>query len=238
MGNAIKFTASGEVVVEVSCEAAASDRAMLRFAVRDTGIGIAPDVQGSLFQAFTQADPSTTRKYGGTGLGLAISKQLVEMFDGTIGVESAPGQGSTFWFTAKLAVCEAPDDAEALDRSLLQGRRVLCVSDNAMQRSILEHHLHTWDAQVDCQPDGASAVHALRRACQEGRPYDIAIVDHQMPDMTGSDLVQVLRAEPDLMTLSLIVLRPVGHQNAAEQNLKLVADLAKNPCAERSCIGA
>ena len=227
VGNAIKFTASGEVVVEVSCEAAASDRAMLRFAVRDTGIGIAPDVQGSLFQAFTQADPSTTRKYGGTGLGLAISKQLVEMFDGTIGVESAPGQGSTFWFTAKLAVCEAPDDAEALDRSLLQGRRVLCVSDNAMQRSILEHHLHTWDAQVDCQPDGASAVHALRRACQEGRPYDIAIVDHQMPDMTGSDLVQVLRAEPDLMTLSLIVLRPVGHQNAAEQNLKLVADLAK-----------
>jgi two-component system sensor histidine kinase/response regulator len=227
VGNAIKFTPTGEVVVEVACEAETIESVVLRFTVTDTGIGITPEAQASLFQAFTQADASTTRKYGGTGLGLAISQQLVEIFEGTIGVESTPGQGSTFWFTVKLAKCAALDDAESSVVSHLQGHRVLCVHGNATYRSILEQQLRAWGLHVDSQLDSVSALYTLQTAYQQGSPYDAAILDHKMPDMTGIDLAQVIRADPYFGSLYLILLRPVGQQNPGEQHEAFVACLTK-----------
>jgi CheY-like chemotaxis protein len=215
VGNAIKFTHTGEVVVKVVCEEETIDSVVLRFTVTDTGIGITPEAQTSLFQAFTQADASTTREYGGTGLGLAISQQLVDLFEGTIGVESTLGQGSTFWFTVKLARGAAPDGAESLDASHVKGYRVLCVSSNATHRSILESQLHAWGLHVDCQPDRASALYALQTAWQAGQPYQVAILDHKKPDLPATDLVQAIRAHPDFASFPLILLRPVGQQNPA-----------------------
>jgi PAS domain S-box-containing protein len=227
VGNAIKFTHTGEVVVEVTCETETLESVVLRVSVTDTGIGITPEAQASLFQAFTQADASTTREYGGTGLGLAISQQLVEIFEGAIGVESTPGEGSTFWFTVKLARCAAPDGAESLDSSYLQGHRVLCVSSNATHRSILELQLRAWGLHVDSQPDSASTLSTLGIACQEGGPYHAAILDHKMRDMTGTDLAQAIRADPYLATIPLILLRPVGQQNPGEQSEAFVAYVTK-----------
>ncbi len=125
----------------------------------DTGIGIPLDAQGTLFDAFTQADNSATRQYGGSGLGLAIAEQLVEMFEGTIGVESTPGQGSTFWFVVKLERSAAPDGYEALDRSHFQGHRVLWVTGHATQRAILEQQLHFWGYPlVDIDPSALAST--------------------------------------------------------------------------------
>jgi PAS domain S-box-containing protein len=227
VGNAIKFTHTGEVVVKVVCEEETIDSVVLRFTVTDTGIGITPEAQTTLFQAFTQADASTTREYGGTGLGLAISQQLVDLFEGTIGVESTLGQGSTFWFTVKLARCAAPDGAESLDASHLKGYRVLCVSSNATHRSILESQLHAWGLHVDCQPDRANALYALQTAWQAGQPYQVAILDHKIPDLPVTDLAQAIRAHPDLASLPLILLRPVGQQNPAEPSEGFVGYVTK-----------
>ncbi len=227
VGNAIKFTPTGEVAVEATCETETAETVIIRFAVTDTGIGITPEAQASLFQAFTQADASTTRKYGGTGLGLAISQQLVEMFDGTIGVESTPGQGSTFWFTVKLVQSAAPDGPESLERSDLQGYRVLCVDDNATHRSMLERQLHAWGAHVDSQPDSASALYQLQTAQHQGNPYDVAILDLKMPNMTGTELAQVIRADPHLASTCLILLRPVGPQDPECQHEGFAACLTK-----------
>ncbi len=227
VGNAIKFTSAGEVWVEVACEAETMESVVLRFAVTDTGIGITPDAQASLFQAFTQADASDTRKYGGTGLGLAISQQLVEMFEGTIGVESTPGQGSTFWFTVKLARSDVPESDESLDVSHLQGHRVLCVNSNATCRSILEQQLRAWDLDAGSQPDSASALYALQTAHEQGNPYDLVIIDQKMPNMTGIELARIIRADPHLAAIGLILLSRVGQQNPEDQLEVFAACLVK-----------
>jgi CheY-like chemotaxis protein/signal transduction histidine kinase/HPt (histidine-containing phosphotransfer) domain-containing protein len=219
VGNAVKFTAQGEVVVRTARLEATADTTLLRFTVTDTGIGITPEAQGRLFQAFSQADDSTTRKYGGTGLGLAISLRLATAMGGTIGVESTPGHGSTFWFTVRLGTRVAPHEAE-LTLPELRGVRVLGVDDHAVNRAILEAQLGAWGMQIECVADGAAALARLRAAHAEGRPYALAILDYQMPGMDGLELAKAIAADPVLATTRLIMLSSVsqrGHGTAAQR---------------------
>jgi len=204
--NAVKFTDTGEVVVRVSLTEDTSHDALLRFEVVDTGIGIPPEVQEHLFQAFAQADSSTTRKYGGTGLGLAISQRLAELMGGSIGVASTPGQGSTFWFTARLAKRPAPDQVSRTAAPTLRGVRVLCVDDNATNLAVLEAQLRAWGMRVACVPDGVHALAQMRAAPQAACPYDLAIFDYHMPGMDGLQLAHAITADPSLASTRLVML--------------------------------
>jgi CheY-like chemotaxis protein len=220
VGNAVKFTSHGEVVVRTTLLEVTEDTTLLRISVTDTGIGIAPDAQGRLFQAFSQADDSTTRKYGGTGLGLAISQRLTAAMGGTIGVDSTPGQGSTFWFTVRLGTRVAPHEAELLTLAELRNVRVLGVDDHAVNRAILEAQLTAWGMQIECVADGATALSRLRAAHAEGRPYALAILDYQMPGMDGRELAETIMADPALARTRLIMLSSVsqsGHGTAAQR---------------------
>ena len=215
VGNAVKFTSQGEIVVSTSLLETTADTTLFRFAVTDTGIGIAPEAHEHLFQAFSQADHSTTRKYGGTGLGLAISQRLATAMGGTIGVESSPGQGSTFWFTARLSTRRAAPDAELLSLPELRGVRVLAVDDHATNRAILEALLGAWGMQVECVADGAAALSRLRAAHAEGLPFALAILDYQMPGMDGFELAGAIAADPALAPTRLIMLSSVGQSGRA-----------------------
>ncbi len=209
VGNAIKFTDVGEVVVRVTCEEETPESEVIRFEITDTGIGISPEVQAMLFQPFIQADASTTRQYGGTGLGLAICVRLVEKFGGTIGVESLQGQGSMFWFTMHVAKSAAPRLSEPKMHSDLEGLRVLCVDDNATNRALIELQLQAWNLQVDTLADGPSALARLQAAHRTGSPYDLVISDMQMPGMDGLMLALVIKADPNLASIRLIILSSV-----------------------------
>jgi PAS domain S-box-containing protein len=217
MGNAVKFTDHGEVVVHVSLTEETADDTLLHIAVTDTGIGIPRDVQARLFQAFSQADSSTTRKYGGTGLGLAISKRLVELMGGTIGVESTPEAGSTFWFTARLGKRLAPPDMVRADLTVLQGVRVLCVDDHPTTRVMLESQLSAWGMRVDGVADGSSALDGLRMAHQNADPYTVAILDAHLPDMDGRAVARAIKADPALAAVRLILLTSVGDRGQRDE---------------------
>jgi PAS domain S-box-containing protein len=210
VGNAVKFTDRGEVVVHVTLAAETVDDALLHVAVTDTGIGIPHDVQARLFQAFSQADSSTTRQYGGTGLGLAISKRLVELMGGTIGVESTPGQGSTFWFTVRLGKRLAPPNRGAVDLTALQEVRVLCVDNHPTTRVVLEAQLSAWGMRVDGVADGPSALDCLRTAHRSADPYAVAILDAHLPEMDGRAVARAIKADPALAAVRLILLTSVG----------------------------
>ncbi|MBA2340804.1 MAG: response regulator [Pyrinomonadaceae bacterium] len=211
LGNAVKFTEQGEIVVEVKKEHETADHVVLRFEVSDTGIGISETALRSLFQAFTQADGSTTRKYGGTGLGLAISKQLVELMGGRIGVESTPGGGSTFWFTGRFekqppaAKVEQHADDVSLDRV-----RVLIVDDNATNRKIFVHQTTAWGMVAAEAETGARALELLRAAAVQGEPYDIAILDLMMPGMDGFNLARAIKSDPSIAQVRLVLLPSYG----------------------------
>lgn len=210
IGNAIKFTTGGEVVVRISQVEENDNVATLRFAVRDTGIGIPSEVQERLFTAFSQADNSTTRRYGGTGLGLAISKQLVSLMQGEIGIESEVGKGSTFWFTGKFP--KLPQDvrpAPAFNRNPLD-LRVLVVDDNATHRQILRHQIFSWKMQKGSAASGYEALQVLRAAAAEGKPYDIALLDLEMPEMDGLTLARAIKADPNISSTRLIALATLG----------------------------
>jgi CheY-like chemotaxis protein len=181
------------------------DKVLLRFEVRDTGIGISKEVQGRLFQSFTQADNSTTRRYGGTGLGLAICKQLVEMMGGILGVASAPGAGSTFWFNIPFGATQDPPPASAPVENL-RGRRVLAVDDNGTNRSILKQQLGAIGMMVTCAPSGAEALEELSLAARQDRPYELAILDLHMPLMNGLTLAKHIRANREIGCLPLMML--------------------------------
>ena len=195
LGNALKFTEHGEAGLRVSSRVIAPGEVALRFSVFDTGIGIPADVIPRLFQSFSQADASTTRKFGGTGLGLAISQHLVKAMGGEIVVESRPGEGTTFRFEIPLPVA-APAATDAPD---LQGSlghlRALCVDDNAASRTILAQQLGPHLKQIDTAEGARSALECLRAAAARGEPYDLAILDLQMPDMNGFELASLIRAE-------------------------------------------
>ncbi|HEY1108017.1 MAG TPA: response regulator, partial [Opitutaceae bacterium] len=229
IGNAIKFTEGGEVVVRLRQQAEAENRVVIHFSVADTGVGIPPEVQARLFQAFTQADSSTTRRYGGTGLGLAISKQLVIMMDGQIGVESVPGQGSTFWFTANLAKPARDQPPVAGERDGWSNLRVLVVDDNATSRQILRHQIFAWKLQKGSAADGHEALRVLRAAAAEGHPYDIALLDVEMPEMDGLTLARAIKADSRLANTRLIALTPLGHSLVPDemQSAGLDASLSK-----------
>lgn len=210
LSNAIKFTEQGEIVVRVAVVNATAAATMLRFEVQDTGIGIAPEVQSHLFNAFTQADSSTTRRYGGTGLGLAIAKQLAEMMGGAMGVESVPGEGATFWFTVCLATAAAAIPAARGPRHDLHDLRVLIVDDNATNREILHHQMLAWGMQDDSASDGPQALERLRAAAAQREPYDLAILDMNMPEMDGLALARAIQADPLIAAVRLVMMTSVG----------------------------
>jgi len=273
VGNAIKFTEQGEVVVEVKlaesqyhaassltrseeCEsltpyfasrineggmvpadleaavllAADSEplqhtsdptgECRLHFAVRDTGIGIPKEKQKVIFGAFAQADGSTTRKYGGTGLGLTISRQLTRLMGGEMGVDSQPGRGSTFWFTVRVERQSALTATLAKPASDLRGFRLLIVDDNATNCNILLHQTMSWGMQSQTADDGPQALEMLRAASQRGQAYDLAIVDLQMPGMSGFDLGRAIKSDPLIASTRLALLTSFGVKGHGKQALE------------------
>jgi PAS domain S-box-containing protein len=216
-GNAIKFTQQGEVMIHVTRGEETADCALIKFAVTDTGVGIAPEVQAILFKPFSQVDTSTTRKFGGTGLGLAICKQLVELMGGQIRVESVPGQGSTFRFTVWLTKQPAEAHATPLPRGSLPGRRLCIVDDNATNRRILEEYASQWGLQSASASDGYQALALLKDAVTRGEPFDLAILDLQMPRMDGLELGRAIKADPVLAATRLVLLTSIGLRGQAEK---------------------
>ncbi|THF57195.1 response regulator [Pseudothauera rhizosphaerae] len=203
--NAVKFTERGEIDILVQMREADAESVLLYFAVRDTGIGLTPEQQARLFQSFQQADTSTTRKYGGTGLGLAICKSLAELMDGEVGVDSEAGRGSTFWFTARLGLSRKKRRPLALS-SELAGSRVLVVDDNENARAVLREMLVGMNLAVGEAASGPEALDMAVRARAEGRPFQVALVDWQMPDMDGIETARRLQAElgPDCPRMAMV----------------------------------
>ncbi len=215
MGNAMKFTDRGEVVVRVSVAQETDTHALLRFAVRDTGIGIPPDRMDCLFQSFSQVDTSMTRQYGGTGLGLAISQQLAHLMGGEMGVESEQGKGSTFWFTARFE--KRPQHARAVEPEVatLQGLSVLIVDDNPTTRASLEYHLASWGIITQSAESGPRALALLDAAITAQRPFHIVLLGWHLPTMEGLQVAQAIRQRPALDDLRIALLTSVGHRGDA-----------------------
>jgi signal transduction histidine kinase/PleD family two-component response regulator len=212
VGNAIKFTEKGEVVVKVTVDHSWPNRVLLRFAIVDTGIGIPEWVQEKLFQPFVQADSSTTRRYGGSGLGLVICKRLTELMDGSIGVESKPGVGSTFWFTVDLKHAFNPVAAAVIPLATLRGHHALIVDDNATNRSLLNHLCNAWSLRHSTVDSVDAALAELRRANQSGMPYDLVITDHHMPGRDGLDLASSINADTTIPRPALVLLTSRGER--------------------------
>jgi CheY-like chemotaxis protein/anti-sigma regulatory factor (Ser/Thr protein kinase) len=210
VGNAVKFTERGEVMVQVSMESETPADAVLRVEVRDTGIGVPAAAKARLFDAFTQADGSMTRKFGGTGLGLAIAKRLVELMGGEIGVRSVEGKGATFWFTARFAKQVAAVRSLSPPATGLSGRRVLVVDDNDTNRSILHYQLASWGTDDVGVSSGADALAALRSAAVNGPQFDLAILDCQMPVMDGITLAWTIRGDETIAGVPLIMMTSLG----------------------------
>ncbi|MBD2006782.1 MULTISPECIES: GAF domain-containing protein [Cyanophyceae] len=219
IGNSIKFTSIGEIVVRAELQSEAPTSATIRFSVTDTGIGIATEDQNELFQPFSQVDSSATRKYGGTGLGLAICKQLVTLMGGEIGVESQPGGGSKFWFTIPFTTQSKPI-ATASSSISLMGRRLLVVDDNATNRKVVRSQAANWGMQVDEADGAATAIKALQESVEWGMPYDVAVIDMQMPVIDGITLGERIKANPTFAKLPLIMLTSADGRGEAQRATK------------------
>ncbi|MCU1381258.1 MAG: sensory box histidine kinase/response regulator [Acidimicrobiales bacterium] len=193
-GNAVKFTDHGEVVIRVSAEEIADGTLRARLAVSDTGIGVSEDAQPHLFEAFTQADSSTTRRFGGSGLGLTISQRLVELMDGEIGFTSEAGAGSTFWFTVPLAVGDVVADDGPGPRPVTAGTRVLVVDDNEVGRTLLQRMLAAWGMDVTLAADGTDALATLQVMADANRPPELVLLDLNMPELDGLGVTRAIRA--------------------------------------------
>jgi CheY-like chemotaxis protein/HPt (histidine-containing phosphotransfer) domain-containing protein len=207
VSNAVKFTEKGEVLVHVTKLEEDTQRFVARFEVKDTGIGISPQAMARIFQEFTQADGSTTRKYGGTGLGLTISKQLVTLMQGKIGVESAPGQGSTFWFGIpfeKQPATDASPTHPATDA--LGGLRVLVVDDTVSLRQILHQQFQQWKIQDEFVSSAVEALTEIQGAVKDGEPYPLLLIDIDLTDTDGLSLAQTIKNDPQLAASRIIML--------------------------------
>ena len=214
IGNAIKFTPSGRVLIHVAKVQESANDVQLCLQVSDTGIGLSEEGQRGLFQAFVQADGSTTRKFGGTGLGLAISKQLVELMGGEIGVESTPGEGSTFWFTVRLAkqpILLADEEAGGDAPADFSGARTLVVGSSGTGE-VLREQLASWGMNVHALTDGEEALRALQTAAAEGRPFHFVLSDVQLPGMDGPVLAQTLKNDAELAAAQVIILLAPGQK--------------------------
>jgi len=232
--NAVKFTAEGEVVIRIRVLTENADRVALRFEVIDQGIGIAPEDQQRLFLAFTQADSSTTRRFGGTGLGLAISRQLVDLMGGTIGVVSALGKGSTFWFELSLRRAPSRDGAARPGTvTSLVGRRALIVDDNATNRMILRRQLSSWGVEAAEAVDGLEALAAVAAAVDAGQLFDFGVLDLNMPGMDGLELASRFKGEETTSPMVLFLLSSSGQRlSAAEAHLRGLAGNLTKPVRE------
>jgi two-component system sensor histidine kinase/response regulator len=224
--NSVKFTPEGEVILKVDYLGAEGDDANLRFAISDTGIGIESSVLGRLFQPFTQADASTTRRYGGTGLGLTICKRLVELMGGRIGVESQLNCGSVFWFTVTNRISATSSQHSELDP---RGIRALIVDDNATVRTVVRSQLASLGITADCVPDGRAAIETLVEAFKNAQPYHSVILDHQMPAMDGITLARAIRSRPELNSAALVLTTTQNEQLDQEvlESAGIVAYLRK-----------
>jgi len=225
LSNAVKFTDTGEVVLTVSSAPLGAGKVGLTFAVRDTGIGLSAQGMGRLFQSFSQADSSTTRKYGGTGLGLAISKRLAELMGGSMWVESdGPGTGSTFYFTIEAPIAETPPSKRRIFTGVqleLQGKRVLIVDDNATNRRVLSLQIDKWGMDSRDTESPAEALRWLR----QGERFDLAILDMHMPEMDGTDLARRIRANHGAMPL--VLFSSAGRRGAGDGETLFSAHLSK-----------
>jgi signal transduction histidine kinase/CheY-like chemotaxis protein len=237
VGNAIKFTDMGEIVVHIRLREEPAPTDKLVFSVTDTGIGIAPDVQRQLFQAFIQADASITRKYGGTGLGLAICKRLVEQMEGTMGVESVPGQGSTFWFTANLPPRPLPPQTAAPDASSLRGLRVLCAMASMTHRHVLEIQLRAWGMDVESVSHAQQVLERLH--AERETPYAVVLLDGYLPDMDGLTLARTIQADAEIARIPLILLTSLQQRSETHDTTRpeIAAHLAK-PIRQSALHGA
>ncbi|MCK5034588.1 MAG: response regulator [Candidatus Sabulitectum sp.] len=226
-GNALKFTAKGEISVSVMVEQESANSTTLRFSVRDTGIGIPAEKVETIFDAFTQADTSTTRKYGGTGLGLSICKKLAEVMGGKIGVLTKEGAGSEFWFTLML---EKPYNPSSKTKATsLENARILAVDDNSTNRRLLSLLLESWNCRCTVTPGGSEALELLQAATSSGDPYNIAVLDMQMPDMDGEELGQRIIQDRKIETPRMVMMSSIGARGdeARLQKLGFSAYLTK-----------
>jgi signal transduction histidine kinase/CheY-like chemotaxis protein/HPt (histidine-containing phosphotransfer) domain-containing protein len=225
VGNAIKFTDAGEVIVRVKV---IGKDDLLRFEVIDTGIGIAEDAQTDIFDAFSQADSFTTRKYGGTGLGLAICRELATLMGGRIGVDSVVGRGSVFWFEVRLApILEATPTFTRLPRMRLVGLHALIVDDNTSNREILTQHLQSWGVEVVATESSVGALAVLNR--EEGPRFDFALLDDRMPGMGGIELAKRIRDDARLAALRLIMLTTHDNRESNTDTVQLFAAILTKP---------
>jgi two-component system, sensor histidine kinase and response regulator len=233
VGNAIKFTEQGEVVVDVSTLEQTKTMVTIQMAVKDTGIGIAPEAHRHIFDPFSQADGTTTRKFGGTGLGLSIAKQLVGLMQGTIEVESTLGEGSRFYFTARFTKVKTEGTRPNMPTSV-QGLRVLLADDNATNLSILKHQMLGWGMDPDVVQNGRQVLERLRAAASVGRVYDMAILDMKMPDINGLMVAQAIKAEPTIAPRRIAILSSVAFEGDADAAKEAgVAMFLRKPLRQR-----
>jgi len=229
----------GEVTLDVQEESAEPGSALLHFSVADSGIGIALEKQATIFDAFTQADGSTARRYGGSGLGLTISRRLVELFGGRLWLESAPGRGSTFHFTARFAAVADSGEPPPLQPVNLEGVPVLVVDDNATNRLILEEMLTGWRMNSTLVGDAAEALEQINRAADAGRPFRLVLVDAAMPEADGFTLVEQLTKDSRLAAEKVMMMISVGQRGDAARSRDLgVAAYLTKPVAHAELLDA
>ena len=218
VSNAMKFTHQGEVMLKAEVESEEHDTCLIKFTVADTGIGIPLERQLSIFSPFTQADSSTTRKYGGTGLGLSISAHLVSLMGGRIWLDSEVGKGTQFHFTARLKVIKTrPELTSSVPLQTLKGMRILVVDDHWTNRRIIAEILKRWGAETTCADGGSQALSELVSACRAGDPYRLVVTDVNMPGMDGFTMVEQMRRNPELSAVTVMMLSSASHRGDAER---------------------